>query len=553
MNRRTFLRKVQPILHGAAQPANTSHTEAPCALFAEPPSLEPYAGPWDRAAVLHLLRRTVGAPTYAELQEAQAMTMEALVTRLTTDASPLPGPPRYVGLWMDSPLIAMDSSQVYIFNGFFDELRRWWYAQMINGGLSMRERMTFFWHNHFPTIWKLVHDARLLYVQNQLFRRHALGNFKDLVRQVTIDKAMLIYLNGKNNKAQWVNENYARELQELFTIGIADNSGAANYTQADVVQAARALTGWDWNGYGIAFDVAGNWLSGHDSSNKTVYGRSIAGNTEALPELNALLDIIFEREETARYVIRKLYRFLLYTDVTLTPVQPIAPEVEENIIKPLAAEFRAGGWDIAVVLRRLLQSRHFYDRGLMGAMIKSPADLFVSTIRATATAKVGAGDSEFAMEYAQQKAEKLGLSFFDPPGVQGWQFYRSSISTSTLPARRRNTDELIEGLTIRIDEVRGAILGVLDTAPQQRTGSWKMNVMAYAKQFATFNDPELLVRDIAEHLLAYPADAALLAALKAELVGPADYEWSDAPAAIQESRLRAMLRRLMRSSNYQLT
>ncbi|MGE3801052.1 MAG: DUF1800 family protein [Candidatus Kapaibacterium sp.] len=426
--------------------------------FTETPSLQPYEGSWGQPDIYHLLRRTLVAPSRTDIEQGITMTLEQLVDQLLDDSAPLPGPPRFVSECLNASALSWDSGRTEIIDTFFDELRRWWLLLMTNSRLSARERLTLFWHNHFSVNARVVQDSRYMYLQNQLFRRHALGNFKTLVADVTKDKAMLLFLDGRNNKANYRNENYARELQELFTIGIADNDGNPNYTQEDVVEAAKALTGWDWVGLGMQGDVVSNLLTGHDLSNKELYGETINGQSEGGPELSRLLDIIFSKEETARYVIRKLYRFFVYTDTTLTPVRPIPAIVEENIIAPLATEFRNSNWEITSVLKRLLMSRHFYDPAIRGAMIKSPVDLFVSLMRSTLVDPLTGDPGEFAGQYVQDRATELGQDLFHPPGVQGWQFYRSWISSSTLPKRHFYTDELLYGVQVRIVDRLNLIL-----------------------------------------------------------------------------------------------
>jgi uncharacterized protein (DUF1800 family) len=538
MNRRTFLSSV-------TASADRAHPE-PEQLLTEPPSLEPYDGAWDRAAALHLLRRTIVAPSRSEVDEALAGTLDGLIDRLTHDDTPIPGPPRYVGEWMNAELIAWDSGRVDVATSFFDELRRWWFGLMVNGAISLRERMTLFWHNHFANNATLVSDARFMYMQNQLFRRNALGNFREMVRAVTLDKAMLEFLNGKGSTRGYSNENYARELQELFTIGIADNDGNANYTQRDIVAASLALTGWDWLGLNGA--VTSNLLTGHDPSDKQFYGETIAGNGDGGVELDRLLDLIFAKEETARYVIRKIYRFFVYTDAALTPVRPIDAEVERNVIAPLAADFRASNWEIGAVLRRLLRSRHFFDPGLMGGMIKSPVDLFAGLLRSTRTAALAGDQGDYAMQIAQSVAKDLGQDLFHPPGVQGWQFHRSWVGTTTLPERNRATDAFTFGMAVTITDR----LNPLFSGPIERKGSFGIDLLAFAKGFPSFTDPHQLVADIAAHMLAYPASAALLARLEQEMVGDRGYEWNDIGDELRAAKLQAMVRVLMRSANYQL-
>ncbi|MCB0713220.1 MAG: DUF1800 domain-containing protein [Ignavibacteriae bacterium] len=544
MDRRAFLTLTQQ------QTTFNRNGEASLSIpdFTETPSLQPYEDSLGRQDIYHLLRRTLVAPSRTDIEQSISMTLEELVDQLLDDSASLPGPPRFVSECLNASALYWDSGRTEIIDTFFDELRRWWLLLMTNSRLSARERLTLFWHNHFSVNARVVQDSRYIYLQNQLFRRHALGNFKTLVADVTKDKAMLLFLDGKNNKANYRNENYARELQELFTIGIADNDGSPNYTQEDVVEAAKALTGWDWVGLGMQGDVASNLLTGHDLSDKVLYGEKITGQNEGGPELSRLLDIIFSKEETARYVIRKLYRFLVYTDTTLTPVRPIPAIVEENIIAPLAAEFRDSNWEITPVLKRLLMSRHFYDPAIRGAMIKSPVDLFVSLMRSTLVDPLTGDPGEFAGQYAQDRATELGQNLFHPPGVQGWQFYRSWISSSTLPKRHFYTDELLYGVQVRIVDR----LNLVFTGPINRDGTWKVDVLSFGKQFTSFDEPEEFVRDVAEHMLAFPASEQLLDRLLAELVEGRAYEWPDLSDEIRTTRIQKMLRYLMRSTNFQL-
>lgn len=523
--------------------------DTPRLLYSEEPSLAPYDGPWNSATAGHLLRRALVGPTWSELQEGAAGTMSELVEKLITPVDTLPGPSRFVGEWLNASALGWDGNRFDVTETFNDELRRWWYLLMANNGTSVRERMTLFWHNHFATSNKLMLDARYVYYQNQLFRKNALGNFKDLVRAVTLDKAMLLWLNGRDNKNNGrINENFARELQELFTIGIADNNGTPNYSQGDIVEAARALSGWDWIGFGTQGDVVSNFLTGHDASNKSVYGESITGTAEGGPELNKLLDIIFSQEETGRYLIRKLYRFFVHTDVPMTPVYRIDPLIEEKIIAPLALEFRQSNWDIATVLRRLFSSKHFYDSEIIACTIKSPADFFVGILRSTAQLPLTGDPGDFATQYVQDRAETLGQNLFFPPGVQGWGFHRSWISTTTLPQRHRYSDELILGAKTRITDRLNPII----SGPIVRNGTYAIDLLAYAKGFSSFNIPRDLVKDIATHLLAWPPSPALLDRLRKELTNDRDYEWEPAPDAIKATKLQSMMRYLMRTTNYQL-
>jgi len=512
------------------------------------PTLEPYTGPWNRRTILHLLRRTVLAPSYEELIAAERMTMKELVETLIAPSHSLPEPYGYVADWMAHGTMYYDSNRLDRSFAFREELRRWWCEQMITGGLNIRERMTFFWHNHFACDASVNPDQRLIYLQNQLFRQHAVGNFKDLVRAVTIDKAMLWFLNGRQNKKLEVNENYARELQELFTLGVVDNNGQPNYTQQDVAQVALALTGWYFEEGSVPPPVACReyW---HDKRDKTIYGQHFAGREDGGEELDQLLDVIFARPETARYIVRKLYRFIFHTDVPLTPFFPIAEEIENAIIIPLAEEFRDSNWSIAAVLRRLFMSQHFYDAGLMGAYIKSPVDLFVGTARALLTGPLEGERWEHLLQAIHMMSTQTGQWLFVPPGVQGWQFHRTWISGTTLPLRRAHTDKLIDGWTY---QYYYALQVELPTG--EKTGFAQIPVLPYARQFPWFErEPVLLVRGIAEHLLPYPPSPQLQQQLLDALMqGAPEYEWLEFPDQLKEARLKGMLKFLMRSANYQL-
>lgn len=550
MNRRQFLlAPLHPHDHTTHSAVLSPPAQNP--EFASPPSLERYDGPWDRTTVLHLLRRALIGPSVRDVREAVMMGMDALVAKLTAPVADLPKPPPLISEWMANPTTFFNSDRLDLTLALDNEIRRWWCGLMVEDGLSVRERMTLFWHNHFPIDASVCFDPRYVYQQNQLFRQHALGNFKQMVRDISVDKGMLYYLDGKlNKKGAELNENYARELQELFTIGVADNNGTPNYTQQDVYEVARVLTGWGFWGDGITGEVSCPPWFGHDPTDKVVYGKTIKGREYGDEELDDLLDIIFDREETSRHIVRKLYRFFVYTDTRLTPFSPIAQNIEDAIIAPLAEEFRTSNWDMGHVLRILFSSRHFYDAQVMGAYIKSPIDHQVGTARTFHTGAAAEKPTEFLLESLHVSANEIGQWLLVPPGVQGWSFYRSWISGTTLPMRHTFTDRLIDGGEIFYFNV----IGALDAYPEKVFGTLRVNTLAFARQFDSFtNDPERLIKEITEHFLAYPASPRLLGQLhEALLQGQPDYEWRDQSEAFREARLKGMLKFLMRSANYQL-
>jgi hypothetical protein len=276
----------------------------------------------------------------------------------------------------------------------------------------------------------------------------------------------------------------------------------------------------------------------------------IRGNLAGVIELDQLLDRIFAHREAARFIVRKLYRFFVHTDAPLTPQTPISSDIEEHIIAPLAGEFRDSGWSIAGVLRRLLASEHFYDPAVIAASVRGPIDLLVGTVRGMQVTDPVGYDSVMTAQEIHLNADLLGQSLFYPPGVQGWGGYRSWISTSWLPQRHRFTDALIDGAGSFVLEVQGD----RENEPTYIGGLSGVDVLGYARQWPGYaEDPDELVAAIAGHLLAYPASERLLGRLNdALLQGQPSYEWGGFPDDLRLARLRAMLKLLMRSANYQL-
>ncbi|MEE4378677.1 MAG: DUF1800 domain-containing protein, partial [Candidatus Competibacteraceae bacterium] len=231
------------------------------------------------------------------------------------------------------------------------ELKAWWYQRMLDGHAPLIERMTLFWHNHFTSeLRKKVGSPQLMMHQHQLLRRHALGNFAELLRSIVIDPAMLIYLDGARNRKQKPNENFARELLELFTLG------EGHYTEADIKDAARALTGWqlDRNNGVVRFKPRQ-----HDDGKKNFLGRTGHFGTDAI------IAILLEKPRTAEFIVEQLWR------------EFISPEPDPKEVKRLAKSFRESGYEIRPLLRQILLSEAFWALENRGSLIKSPIELVV--------------------------------------------------------------------------------------------------------------------------------------------------------------------------------
>ena len=454
---------------------------------------------WNSKSAAHLLRRTMFGPTRAEIQQASSQSLDATLTALFAP-QPVPDPP--VG---PAPLLA---GQTWV-NSAFDAtndgtysayLKAWWIGLMINQGMSIREKMTLFWHNHFPTELDTVADSRYLYRQLDLFRRNALGNFKQLTKLVSLDPAMLRYLNGDTNIVGHPNENYGRELQELFTIGkgpeIAQGN-YTNYTEDDVQAAAKVLTGYTDIGYRVTTDASISSTftpSRHDSTNKqfsSAYGNKIiAGRTGAdgAKELDDMLEMIFAQTDAdgvsrvAKYVCRKLYRWFVYYDIDAT--------TEQNVIVPLARIMMTSNFEVQPVLDALFRSANFYDDNNIGCMIKNPVDFIAGTIRQLGVAVPAMTDSSYYRGFndLRTRAANLQLNLLDPPNVAGWQayyqvpdFYEVWISTTTLPLRGQFTDLLFTGVS-----------------------GLALDRLAFAKTMGNPGDPYQLIADLAGALLPIP-------------------------------------------------
>ncbi|HWK06696.1 MAG TPA: DUF1800 domain-containing protein [Puia sp.] len=422
-----------------------------------------YKGKWEADQAAHLLKRTLFGVKKEDLDHCHKKSLKKVVKELLYTEAPLPPPPinNYNDDKYTDPEIQPGETWIKSlkYDGMNNGRRKnsfksWWLGLMIYQDRSIREKMVLFWHNHFVTETNTVDNALFCYQYNMLLRQHALGNFKEFVKAVTVEPAMLRYLNGYANTRKAPDENYGRELQELFTVGKGPGS---HYTEEDVKAAARVLTGYtiNYKTYTSSFDP-----NRHDDADKqfsAFYGqrliRGIKGK-EASAELDELVDMIFEQEEVSRFICRKLYRFFVY--------HTIDEETEKNVIEPLAALFRKKNYEIRPVLEMLFMSRHFFDPANYGSMIKSPVDFTVGLCREfnivfpDATNYI---DQYGFWEQLRNQAAGLQQNIGDPPNVAGWQAYyqlpeydKLWISSDTLPKRNQFTDRMINGGFSRKDK-----------------------------------------------------------------------------------------------------
>jgi hypothetical protein len=363
---------------------------------------EPAAGdPWGRKWAAHLYRRAAFGPSREDLLEAERLGPKATLDLL------LKGRPQSAEMEEtldDIGRIASDADD----GG--EQLRGWWLYRMLQGGHPLREKLTLFWHNHFATSQVKVQSTPLLFRQNLLLRKHALGRFGPMLQAISRDGAMLVWLDSNSNVKGRPNENYARELMELFSLGVG------NYTEKDVREAARAFTGWRSDGVGFVFDP-----SLHDDGKKTVLGQS--GRWDG----GDVVRIVLEQPVAARFLIRKLYQFLV-SENTVPP---------EALLEPLCDSFRKRDHDIAALVRRILASRHFYSSHAFRQRIKGPVEYVLGAVQAVCRhyAEGTAEDRSLPPQVLAGRLSAMGQVLFEPPNVKGWPGGQSWLNTATLLAR----------------------------------------------------------------------------------------------------------------------
>jgi uncharacterized protein (DUF1800 family) len=468
----------------------------------------PYTGTWTTAEVVHLLKRTMFGLTKADVDHMLTLTPSQAVDELLNTVTTNPAPPLndYSPTTPDADIAAGATWVNDTINpgsvspGRKNSLTSWWINNMLSQNRSLEQKMTVFWQNHFATQLPVFNDARYGYKLLETIRTNALGNFQTMVNAVSIEPAMLIYLNGYVNTAIAPDENYGRELQELFTQGKGPNS---LYTQADVEAAARALTGWRIHSNTITsyFDS-----TKHDTNPKqfsAYYNNTRINDTTnaGANELTDLVTMLMATNECAEYISRCLYRFFVYYNIDST--------IEINIITPMAAAFRAG-YDIKTVLSLLLKSEHFFDPLNMGCLIKPPIDLTMGTMRQFGVIFPNSTDlptQYYMWNYIGNYCGIMGQDPYNPPNVAGWpayyqapEFHELWINSDSLPYRQQFCDQFINnGHTHNLQTI------VIDP-------------LAYTASMTTPDDPVALTSEVLSYLLSIPVSGTVQTYLQSILL-----------------------------------
>lgn len=362
--------------------------------------------PWNARRVAHLYRRLGFGATHAQIQQGLLMTPSALVdSLLDTAAALLPPVPPVWGNWLYSQY-GNDTALVF---QHIKELKRRWLADMLGEGI--RAKMAFFWSDHFVTQLSGYMCNSWLWNYYSILHQYAFGNFKDFTLAIGKSPAMLHYLNGSLNVVGEPNENYARELMELFTMG--ESNG---YTQNDIVNMARALTGWQADDDDCA---PATFNPGkHDNGQKTIFGQTANFGFDDAHNL-----IFTARpDQVSRYISEKVYKYFVYQNA------------DSQVIDGLATTFKNSNWELLPVMKQLFKSEHFFEEQLINARIKSPMETFVPILKMSGCvypAQITDNWLDEVLYYAYILNEEL----FEPPNVSGWKEHRPWINESTLSLR----------------------------------------------------------------------------------------------------------------------
>jgi uncharacterized protein (DUF1800 family) len=504
--------------------------------------IAPYTGTFGKDQLIHLLKRTMFGATKVDVDFFKGKTLTEVVNTLltapTTEALP---PIKTYGNKADGSSDGVTVGMTWTTgkeNGNFNgerrsSLRAWWMGNIINQDRSVFEKMVLFWHNHFAT--ENIDTAAIIgYNYVKLLRKNAFGNFKDFVRDVTFDPQMLRYLNGNLNSKNVPDENYSRELQELFTLGKGPES---QYTEGDVKAGAKLLTGWKLRQVESPVG-SGNWVyetyfnpNTHDTGTKQFspfFGNKIiSGNATQNTEANAkkefddMLDMIFTKDEVAKFMCRKLYTYFIYYEIDA--------DIESNVITPLAEIFRQDNYDIKPVLKALFSSEHFFDAANKGCLIKSPVEYVVGIARelsidiptATNYTEQYAAWNAFAGDRFSGAATQ-GQHLGNPPSVAGWpayyqfpSFHEFWINTDSFPKRVSFVGRFFTNNGIGLGNSKKLVIDVLKITDQFGVDA---------------GDPNKFIDAVLELLYRVPVSVTFKNYAKNILLSgqSSDYYWSDA-------------------------
>jgi uncharacterized protein (DUF1800 family) len=364
------------------------------------------AAPWDKQAVYHLYRRIGFGASAAEAQRGLNAGLTSTLDQLFTSPEDTA---------FESTAAAISKS--ILAGGNLRQLSVGWLHRMLNTPAPLVEKMTLFWHGHFATGADKVNDIYAMHQQNETLRKYALGSFPSMVHDISKDPAMLIYLDSAYNRKAHPNENFARELMELFCMG------EGNYTEKDVQELARCFTGWEVRRLQFRFN-----RFQHDTEKKTLLG------TENLESGEEAIDVVLKHDATPKFIIKKLFKFFIADE----------PAPSDALIQPLVEQFRKDQLQIAPVLRRMLGSNLMFSDHCRNRRIRSPIEWMLGWLKSL--------EVSGNMQTLAEGLTEMGQSLYFPPNVKGWDGGRAWINSSTLVARANAVHRMIHDGNTRYDK-----------------------------------------------------------------------------------------------------
>ncbi|HJN12412.1 MAG: DUF1800 domain-containing protein [Pirellulaceae bacterium] len=469
------------------------------------------ANAWDYAKARHLLVRSGFGATPDEVAKLHALGLHAAVdfvvdfdkqptVNIAFSGLPPDRPDPLEGKYSTEVRTRINAARTNRENAQLARLRLWWLERLVESPRPLQEKLTLFWHGHFATQYNTVRNSYAFYLQNQLFRDNAAGNFGALLYGIAHDPVMIRYLNNNDNYKGHPNENLAREIMELFAMGLDQG-----YTEEDIREAARALTGYNFDNYTAQFRYVD---SQHDTENKTIFGKT--GNWSG----DDLVKLILEQPVTARFIGEKLFNFFAYQDPA------------DQTVDRLASVLRANNYELAPLLKNLFLSEEFYSEQAMGTQIKSPVQLTVGMLRDFGVK----GVSDYRpLDAAIQGA---GQTLFQPPDVKGWRLGQAWIDANRVFLRYNSTASLLR--SIARPDVRGVDVVAVLEGKDCKTSA-----------------------EVVDHLLKTCFVKPLGEQKRKELVDflgelPPQPEWANQRSQIN-GRLHALLVLMLSTPNYQMT
>jgi uncharacterized protein (DUF1800 family) len=491
--------------------------------------LIPYKNKLSKADALHFIRRLNLSVNLSSIQKIQGITASEATSIFIEKAAKKPNSaaPAWINeghkswwyLPKENQQKEIDLFYEKLYKQFY-ELKYWWQEEMKSDTDSLREKMVLFWHSHFTTKFD-TDDAtcgQLLYRQLDMFRKNAFGNFRTLLENICTDGAMLIFLNGRDSKKEAPNENFSRELLELYTTGIG------YYTETDVKEGARVFTGWNVNmfiGEKVPADLFVPFmdLNNHDFGEKKYLGQSIKPAVNATQaqvvetEIKKLVDIILtqKKDAVASFICEKIYRFFIYANPN---------EVDKTVVADMATILKANNWEIKPVLKALFESEFFFSENVKGAQFKNPAESIVSITR----------HFDVKPDWKDWVMRTMGMELTNPPDVAGWDGYRKWVDSRTFPYA-------VQQMTYFV---------------WNQTNDY---LVSWIKKFEKYDDSKILTEQIlAMFFVKLPTAAQVEKYQKVLLNNSPDYEWINILANTETAgfRMKVLMIEMIKSPAFHL-